>query len=413
MVKVEIITIGDEILIGQIVDTNSAWIAQQLNLNGFHVEQITSISDTKEHILEALKLAESRVEIIITTGGLGPTADDITKPAIAEYFNSKMRIDEGVLADVTGYLKQKGREIGEQNKLQALVPEKCTVIRNHIGTAPVMWFEKNDKVFVSLPGVPFEMKELISSKVLPKLKAKFSTPQIIHKTIMTNGLPESILADKIHDWEIALPKNLKLAYLPSPEAVRLRVSAYGQENNLEELVDIEIKKLHQYIGKYIFAYDDVYLNEAIGLLLKEKAASMATAESCTGGLIAQLLTSVSGSSEYYKGSIVAYANEAKANLLDVPMSLIDKHGAVSKQVVEAMAMGVLKKLNVDYAVATSGVAGPNGGTPDKPVGTVWFAVASKDKVVSRTYTINIKREVNMRLAANSALQFLRFLILDL
>jgi nicotinamide-nucleotide amidase len=413
MINVEIITIGDEILIGQIVDTNSAWLGQNLNLIGFSVAQITSVSDKEEHILEALQLAESRADIIIITGGLGPTADDITKPALAKYFNSEMRMDAEVLADVTAYVTKKGREVGERNKLQALVPEKCTVIRNHIGTAPIMWFEKDQKVFVSLPGVPFEMKEMMSSKVFPKLQEKFKTPSIIHKTIMTNGLPESVLADKIQEWEENLPQNFKLAYLPSPEAVRLRISVVGDEPNLKELVELEAQKLKKYIGKYIFAYDDIYLNEAIGKLLLEKNATMATAESCTGGLIAELITSISGSSAYFKGGIVAYANEAKQNLLDVPAELIEKYGAVSQQVVEAMAKGALKKLNVDYAVATSGIAGPTGGTADKPLGTVWIAVASKDRVITRLSTINIKRDINMRIAANTSLQLLRFLILDL
>jgi nicotinamide-nucleotide amidase len=413
MAQVEIITIGDELLIGQIIDTNSAWLAQQLNLAGFAIKQITSVSDNREHILQALELAESRANIIITTGGLGPTADDITKPAFAEYFQSGMRIDGGVLADVTAYLTQKGRQVGENNRLQALVPEKCTVIRNHIGTAPVMWFEKNDKVFISLPGVPFEMKELSSSKVIPKLKERFKTPKIYHKTVMTNGLPESVLADKIKDWADALPEYMKLAYLPSPETVRLRISVSSFEQNIENMVNEQIDKLQPLIGKYIFAYNDEYLQETIGKILSQKNATMATAESCTGGSIAQLITSIAGSSQYYKGSIVAYANETKMALLDVPGEMLEKFGAVSKEVAEAMAKGAIKRLNTDFAVATTGIAGPDGGTPEKPVGTVWIVAASKDKVISRVYTMNIKRDINMRLASSAALQLLRFLILEI
>ncbi len=413
MAQVEIITIGDELLIGQIIDTNSAWLAQQLNLAGFAIKQITSVSDNREHILQALELAESRANIIITTGGLGPTADDITKPAFAEYFQSGMRIDEGVLADVTAYLTQKGRQVGENNRLQALVPEKCTVIRNHIGTAPVMWFEKNDKVFISLPGVPFEMKELSSSRVIPKLKERFKTPKIYHKTVMTNGLPESVLADKIKDWADALPEYMKLAYLPSPETVRLRISVSSFEQNIENMVNEQIDKLQPLIGKYIFAYNDEYLQETIGKILSQKNATMATAESCTGGSIAQLITSIAGSSQYYKGSIVAYANETKMALLDVPGEMLEKFGAVSKEVAEAMAKGAIKRLNTDFAVATTGIAGPDGGTPEKPVGTVWIVAASKDKVISRVYTMNIKRDINMRLASSAALQLLRFLILEI
>ncbi len=411
MTKVEIITIGDEILIGQIVDTNSAWLAKELNENGFSVFQITSVSDSREHILEALAQAEERADIIITTGGLGPTADDITKPAIAEYFNSKLIINQEVLRDLSEYLTQKGRELGEKNRNQALVPDKCTVIRNHIGTAPVMWFEKAGKVFVSLPGVPFEMKELAKIKVIPKLKDFFDTPYLYHKTVMTNGLPESILSEKISEWENNLPEYMKLAYLPSPEAVRLRISALGESERIRKEIEAQIDSLSDYIGKYIFSYDDIYLEEALGALLRSKNATLSTAESCTGGKIAHLLTGVPDASSYFKGSIVAYSNEAKMNLLNVSASSLEKHGAVSQEVVEAMAKGAIKALNSDYAVSTSGIAGPSGGTKEKPVGTVWIAAASKGRVVSKLYTINISREINIRLAASASLQLLRFLIL--
>lgn len=412
MVKVSILTIGDEILIGQIVDTNSAWLAQQLNLNGFSVHEILSVSDDGDHIKQSLKHAEEISDIIITTGGLGPTADDITKPAIAEYFGGKLVINQEVLNDVTQYLTQKGRPLGKLNKNQALVPDNCETIRNHIGTAPVIWYNRNGKVFVSLPGVPFEMKELVKSKILPKLKATFNTPDIYHKTVMTYGLPESILAEKIADWENQLPDYMKLAYLPSPEAVRLRISARNREQlDIKQKVEQEITKLHQYIGKYIFGYNNEYLQQVIGKLLIERNATIATAESCTGGRIAHLITSVPGSSEYFKGSIVAYSNEAKTNLLNVPKEILEKYGAVSQQVVEAMAKGAVQTLNTNYAVATSGIAGPGGGTKEKPVGTVWIAAASKDKVVSKLYTININRDVNIRLSSTAALQLLRFLIL--
>lgn len=411
--KAEIITIGDEILIGQIVDTNSAWIAEQFNLSGIEIYQITSVHDDNEHIKEALKNAEEKVDLVILTGGLGPTKDDITKHALCEYFNTKMVFHDPTFEHIKQRFKNRNIDLNKLNRDQALIPEICTVLPNKVGTAPGMWFEKNDTIFVSVPGVPFEMKYLVEHEILPRLQNNGKTKAIFHKTVQTQGLPESMLAQRIENWETSLPKNIKLAYLPNPMSVRLRLSAMGNNlNELKEQVQLEIERLKQLIPDHIFGFDNETLAEVIGRALLEKGQTLAVAESCTGGYISHLITSVPGSSGWYKGGVTAYSNEIKQNLLGVSAESLGKYGAVSEQVVREMAEGARKKLNAGFAVATSGIAGPTGGTEEKPVGTVWIAVAGPDKTVTEKYVFGDNRERNIIRSSQTALQSLRKSILN-
>jgi nicotinamide-nucleotide amidase len=406
--KAEIITIGDEILIGQIVDTNAAWIAEQFNLSGIEIYQITSVHDDRRHIREALKNAEEKADLVILTGGLGPTSDDITKHALCDYFNTKLVFHEPTFQQIKQRFKNRNIDLNKLNRDQALIPEGCTVLPNKVGTAPGMWFEKNDTIFVSVPGVPFEMKYLVEKEILPRVQHNGKTKAIFHKTVQTQGLPESMLARRIETWETSLPKNIKLAYLPSPLSVRLRLSAVGNNlNELKEEVQHEIERLKQIIPDHIFGFDNETLAEVIGRMLLKNGQSLAVAESCTGGYISHLITSVAGSSGWYKGGITAYSNEIKQNLLDVSAKSLEKHGAVSEQVVLEMAAGARKKLNADFAVATSGIAGPTGGTEEKPVGTVWIAVAGTDKTVAEKFVFGDNRERNIIRSSQTALQLLR------
>ncbi len=406
--KAEIITIGDEILIGQIIDTNSAYIARQLNDIGIDVFQITSVSDNAAHIVKALDDAHTRAQVILITGGLGPTADDITKPTLSNYFGGKLIQNNEVLEDIKRYLSGRSRVLNERNIKQAEVPDVCTVIRNPVGTAPCMWFEKNGVITVSMPGVPFEMKELMKEIVI-RLKNKLPGTFIEHETIITFGLGESMMADLIHDWEINLPNFIKLAYLPSPEGLRLRLTGkYHQYEPLMEALNIEKLKLTTIIDKYIIGmYDGEYLPITIGKRLISLGESLSTAESCTGGNIAHQITLIPGCSAYFKGSVVAYSNQIKVNVLGVSDKDIHEFGAVSKQVVEQMASGARKLMGTTYAIATSGIAGPDGGTPEKPAGTVWYALAWEGGVEARTYQFNINREINIRIATSHALNLLR------
>lgn len=405
----EIITIGDEILIGQIVDTNSAWMGTVLNETGIKVHQITSVSDNREHILTALKEASQRADIILITGGLGPTRDDITKHTLCEYFNAKLRLDENVLEDVTNMFKRFGRTVTEINRKQAEVPENCTPLRNKNGTAPGMWFEDKGKIYVSMPGVPFEMKGLMTAEVLPRLKQKFTLPIIIHKNVLTQGIGESMLAEKISAWEDSLAvEEIKLAYLPSPSMVRLRLSISGNnEVVLQERISRKVSELVQLAGDHIYGYDNDTLEGVIGKLLLERKQTVSTAESCTGGYISHRIVSVAGSSSYYKGSIISYANEIKINELGVSKETLDMHGAVSQEVVEQMAMNALKKLHTDYSIAVSGIAGPDGGTKEKPVGTVWIAIAGPKRIYSRGFQFGGDRERNIIASGLTALNLLR------
>ena len=406
--KAEIINIGDELLIGQVVNTNASWMASQINALGVDVVHITIIADDSQAIKNALSEAEKRADIILMTGGLGPTKDDITKKTLAEYFNSKLIFHQPTFEQVKEIFKARNFKVTDINKQQALIPDKCTPLFNKNGTAPGMWFEKDNKVFVSLPGVPFEMKPMLTEQVIPKLQEKFHFGTILHKTVMTTGVAESFLAEKIKEWEENLPENIKLAYLPQPGIVRLRLTAKGNDKTtLQKQIDREINKLKTLIGDIIFGYDDISLEEVVGKLLKKKQKSVSTAESCTGGYIAHLITSIPGSSEYFEGSVISYSNKVKMTVLNVPEQDIIKHGAVSREVVEAMVSGVKKLLKTDYAVATSGIAGPTGGTAEKPVGTTWIAVATPEKVISKLYHFGEHRGRNIRRASLAALEMLR------
>jgi len=408
----EIISIGDELLIGQVVNTNASWMAQEFNRAGIKIFQVSIVSDDRLHILSSLNDASKRANLILITGGLGPTKDDITKSTLCEYFNTSLVFSQPVFDDINKLFRLRGLQISELNRKQAEIPETCTPIRNRNGTAPGMWFEKNGKIYISLPGVPFEMQAMVTDNVIPEILKRFTLGAIVHKTVLTFGIPESVLAKKIEDWEDHLPPNIRLAYLPQPGSVRLRLSATGEsKNDLEKLIQIETDKLSKLIPDAIFGHDDDQIESLIGKLLQEKGFTVSTAESCTGGYIAHLITSVAGSSEYFKGSVIAYANEIKESLLGVShQSLID-FGAVSEQVAIEMADGAKKKLNTDYAIATTGIAGPSGGTATKPVGTTWIAIATPGKTVTKHFMMGEHRGRNISKTASAALNMLRKLLI--
>ncbi|HEY3372686.1 MAG TPA: competence/damage-inducible protein A [Prolixibacteraceae bacterium] len=411
--KTEIITIGDEILIGQIVDTNSAWMGQQLNLHGIEVYQVTSVHDDHDHIIKALANAEKNADLVLITGGLGPTKDDITKDSLCEYFGTELVYYPEVFEHVQSLLASRNVAINQLNRDQALLPASCTVLHNSAGTAAGMWFERNGTIFVSMPGVPFEMEAIMTEEVFPRLIKLGIMQSIVHKTILTLGLPESTLAEKIEEWESALPDYIHLAYLPSALTVRLRLSAYGTDKgNLEAEIGKQVDQLLRIIPEYVFGFDDENMALIIGRMLVDGSMTMGVAESCTGGNIAHFITSNAGSSAYFKGGVVAYSNEIKTRLLEVPAEMIEAHGAVSQQVAEAMAMGAQKILNADYTIATTGIAGPEGGTADKPVGTIWIAVGGPSGVKSEKYIFRHNRERNIIRSTQTALNLLRKLILN-
>lgn len=413
-VTAEIVTIGDEILIGQIENTNASWLARQMNLNGYSVVHMNTTADESDAIKNALDLALGRTDIVLITGGLGPTKDDITKKALAEYFDSQLVLDKEMLKKVTGFFASRGIALSETNKRQAEIPDRCEPVINDHGTAPGMLFRKGNKVVVSMPGVPLEMKNMMMMKVLPRLKAIFHGQQIVHKTVMTHGMGESHLSDTIHEWEGSLPGHIRLAYLPRPGIVRMRLSAAGDDRALlEKEINSELQKLRQLIPDLIFGYDDQSMEEVVGVMLRQKKMTVATAESCTGGAIAAGITSVPGSSDYFKGGIVAYENDIKQRLLDVSPEDIEAYGAVSKTVVEQMAIGAKKHLKTDFALATSGIAGPDGGTPEKPVGTVWIALASESGVVSEKFLFGNNRQRNTQRSVLGAINMLRKHLLDI
>ena len=396
------------------MDTNSAFIGQLLNLNGISVKQITSVSDDREHIIKALDEARNRADIILITGGLGPTKDDITKKTLCEYFNTTMRFDESAYQDVVNLFAQYGKPVTPINRLQAEVPAICEVIRNYNGTAPCMWFDVDGKVFVSMPGVPYEMKALMKNQIVPKLKSRFKFPFIFHKTVLTQGIGESALSELISDWEDSLSAvNIKLAYLPAPGMVRLRLSTKGDNDELLRLnVDNKIEQLKTIISEYIYGYeifgvDNETLEQTIGKLLREKKKTISTAESCTGGYISHLITKVPGSSDYYTGSVISYSYEIKETELGVPKEILNTQGAVSQAVVEQMAKAIRIKYHTDYSISASGIAGPGGGTKEKPVGTVWIAIATPDKIISEKFQFGNHRERNIQKTANAALNMLR------
>jgi nicotinamide-nucleotide amidase len=408
----EIITIGDELLIGQVIDTNSAWMAEQLNIIGIKVHQITSISDNADHIIQTLSEAGRRAQLILITGGLGPTKDDITKQTLCKYFETSLVFSEKAYMNVEKLFSARGVAVTEINRLQAMVPANCEVIANNHGTAPCMWFEKEGIIYVSMPGVPFEMKGIMEEEIIPRLLGN-RNKVIIHRTILTEGVGESFLATLIEPWEDSLPSFIKLAYLPQPGMVRLRLTAYGTDRAvLQDAVNKAEKELFQYAGKYIFGFDDDTMESIVGRLLREKGKTLSTAESCTGGNIAQLITSIAGSSDYFKGSIVAYSNEIKEKFLDVPHQTLVDYGAVSEQTVLAMAEGIKKRFGTDYSIAVSGIAGPGGGTAEKPTGTTWIAIATSSETVTRKFLFGDHRGRNIRKASVAALNMLRGKLLE-
>lgn len=405
--KAEIITIGDELLIGQVIDTNSAWMAEQLNLIGIKVAQITSISDNREHILTTLKEASTRADIILTTGGLGPTRDDITKYTFCEFFHTKLIFNQESFDNIERIFRQRGYNMTLLNRAQSEIPESCTPLLNINGTAPGMWFEHEAKIFVSMPGVPFEMKSLMEEHILPRLQA-LSSSTIVHRTILTQGVGESFLAAKIEAWETGLPPFLKLAYLPQPGIVRLRLTGSGPDKTeLESEINASVDALYELISEHIFGEGDDTLELIVGNLLKLHEYTLATAESCTGGYISHLITSIPGSSAYFKGSVVAYSNEVKEHLLGVSPKTIEKYGAVSAETVFEMAAGIIRHLKVNCAISISGIAGPDGGTPEKPVGTIWICVLTPKGAETRKFTFGEHRGRNIRRAALAALDMLR------
>ncbi len=404
----ELLTIGDEILYGQIVDTNSQWMSAELSDAGIKVIRKTSVGDVESEILTAFAEAEKRADVILITGGLGPTSDDLTKPCLAKYFNCGLKMHDEALAEVTEFFKSRGRELTEINRQQAALPACCEKITNRMGTAPGMWFEKNGKVFVSMPGVPHEMKRMMADLIIPKLKATFQTPVIHHQIVRTAGIGESFLAEKIAQWEKDLPSHVKLAYLPSLGEVKLRLTSTGASaRELKQESDELTAKLKERIGQFVYAYEDVSLEEIIGKSLKEKKLTLSVAESCTGGYVSHLITSVPGSSEYFLGGMIPYAYEIKMRQLGVRPETLEKFGAVSEETITEMANLVRAKFNTDIGVATSGIAGPGGATPDKPVGTVWIAYSDKHQTVARKLQLSKDRMINIKIASLGVLNLIR------
>jgi nicotinamide-nucleotide amidase len=411
--KVEIINIGDELLIGQVVNTNASWLADQLTLNGFSVGRILTVSDNIDDILSAFREGFLRSDILLVSGGLGPTSDDLTREALCRFFSCNMRSDEDSLETIKKIFGRRNWPLTAINIKQAEVPEKCKAVSNPIGTSPGMWFEENGKILVAMPGVPFEMKQMVSEIIIPRLKEKFGQEKIVYRNILTHGLGESSLAERIKDWETDLPPQITLAYLPQPGIVRLRIMTKGNdEEEMLAMINKQIEKLKSIIPELIFGYDQDTMESIIGELLLNKNAYLSTAESCTGGYISHLITSVPGSSRYFKGSIVSYDNNVKIQQLGVRQDDIINYGAVSKQVVTQMAENVRKELNTDYSIAISGIAGPDGGTTEKPVGTTWIAVATPENTIVKHFIFGDNRERNIRRAALTALNMLRMELLS-
>ena len=404
--NIEIITIGDELLIGQVVDTNSAWMSKKLSGVGFDVVYITSIKDHKDAIYTAIEDGFNRADIILMTGGNGPTKDDITKNTLCEYFKDEFVFDNEVLENIETLFKDRNITINELTRNQALVPQKCTVIQNRVGTAPVLWFEINGKILVSMPGVPYEMRWAMSEEIIPRLTKRFQTKTFLKHVFYTEGISESALAMELNDFEEELPSGFGLAYLPGGGVIRLRLSVKGDEHSSE--MEKQANKLKDLLGDYLLAESEDTLHQLLGNRLKDNGMTISLAESCSGGYLAHLLTSIPGASDYFKGGVVSYANSAKMNLLNVKQATLDNHGAVSQQVVEEMAKGAIEAFGTDCAIAVSGIAGPDGGTAEKPVGTVWICTICKDSVVSKQYMFGKSRENNIRRSAVTAIvQMLR------
>jgi nicotinamide-nucleotide amidase len=403
----EIISIGDELLIGQTVNTNASWLGQEFAKIGLKVKHVTTISDDELEIKSAIDTAFSRNDIVVMTGGLGPTKDDITKQVLADYFNSKLVINEEVLRAVTDFFEKRNRPILEVNQLQAAVPEICTVLPNNNGTAPGMWFEKEGKVLISMAGVPYEMKAIFTDYALPKIKEKFSVQSLFQKTVLIQGIGESFLADQMQDWENRLRKDgLELAYLPSPGMVKLRLTSFNGESD-RYLIKDYIDELVQTLPKNVFGFENETLSGVVGALLKQRNLTIGTVESCTGGAIASAFTAIPGASDYYLGSLLTYTEELKCNLADVSSEIIEKYGVVSSEVVLQMAEGGKRRLGVDWCISVSGVAGPTGGSEQCPVGTIWIGIAGPNRTISKCFNFGDNRERNIQMSVLSALNYLR------
>lgn len=410
--NVQIITIGDEILIGQIVDTNSAWMAKELNNKGFSVKKIKSISDDEVAILNTLSEAREESDIILLTGGLGPTKDDITKKTLAKYFGVEMYFDESTYNRIQRLFERWGKKPIEAHRLQCYMPKNAQLLYNKMGTAPGMWFEDQGKIYVSMPGVPYEMKYLMENEVLPKFKEKFGGDVIIHKTIKTAGEGESRIAKRIEEVESSLPPEIKLAYLPGKGQVRLRLSAKGKdEQRLKQLVEQKVQEICAIIPEFVYGFDEDTLEEVIGKILKEENKTLATAESCTGGYLAHMITRIPGASAYFQGSVVAYSNSIKKNILKVREETLQNHGAVSEETVKEMVAGAIQTLNTDIAIAISGIAGPGGGTEEKPVGTIWLAIGDKNNIQTRKLQLSKNRLRNIEFTGTQALNMIRKFLL--
>jgi nicotinamide-nucleotide amidase len=408
MNSAEIITVGDEILIGQTVDTNSAWMGMQLSMRGIRVNRITSIPDRREEIISALDEALGRAPLVLMTGGLGPTSDDITKETLAEYFGSKLVMDPEVLAEISVRIARRNLEMNENNRRQALVPGCCKVLSNHSGTAPGMLFEKEGKIIVSMPGVPFEMKHIMQEHVLPMVESLSGGRTIVHRNIMTYGTFEAKLAERLEGFESQLPDSVRLAYLPAHGVIKLRLTGTGDDGgDVRRIVEEQVMKLYEIIPDVIYGEDEVTLEEVVGRLLLHNKLTLSTAESCTGGKIASLITSVPGSSGWFTGSVVAYDNSVKTGVLGVSPATISRFGAVSEETAREMAVGMLRLAKTDYAIAVTGIAGPDGGTPEKPVGTVWIAIAFRNGVTAERHRFADDRTINISRSAYTALNLLR------
>lgn len=404
----EIITIGDEILIGQTIDTNSAWMGTVLNDIGIRVNRITSVSDRREEITDSLAAAMSRSDLVLITGGLGPTSDDITKGTLADFFGGKMIMNDGVLRELKERLSRRNIPLNDNNLGQAYVPDNCTVLLNRAGTAPGMLFREGEKIIVSMPGVPHEMKHLMNEYVLPMLSEMAGRGIIVHKNIMTFGIPEAILAERLIPFETSLPASVKLAYLPAFGIIKLRLTVTGDDHEtIMSTISDQLLKLYNLIPDAIYAEDEVTLEEKIGLLLNDNKLTLSTAESCTGGRIASLVTSVPGSSAWFRGSVVAYSNDIKVNILGVNEETLERFGAVSRETAEEMARGIRRITGTDFSVSATGIAGPSGGSPDKPVGTVWIAVDSPLGTVANMFRFADDRNVNISRSSYTALDMLR------
>jgi len=411
--RAEILSIGDELLIGQTINTNASWLGQECSKLGIRIVHVTTISDEKQLIKDAVDEAFKRADLVLVTGGLGPTKDDITKYTLCEYFDSELEIHIPTLQRIEAFFSKRNRPMLEVNIRQAELPRKCTILENVNGTAAGMWFEKDGKILISMPGVPYEMKGIMMEQAFPRLKQKFALKALYHRTLMTQGIGESFLADQLQDWENEVrEKGLGLAYLPSPGMVKLRLTSYEGESRAEE-IDAYFKLLEERFPNYVYGKEDELIQLVLGRLLREKKMTIGTVESCTGGSLAQTLVSVAGASDYFQGSFLTYTNELKNRLVDVSKHDLDTVGAVSKEVVEQMAKNGREKLGVDICISTSGVAGPDGGTEELPVGTIWIGIATKDKVIAKKFQFGDHRERNIQMTVLTALNLVRCEILGI